>query len=167
MGCFFCALTKWISSVQNKAFLGAIATSHNLSAPLKEATTDDKDPRDFILMYNRGQNLVKKAMETISQFTKLAEKDVGKELAGLSRNEWTKEDEEMAKVFELGKTVGLNKFECVMNASKPDAMETNEFEVSKKVFPIVEEGDAVGWGKEAKKQERAYRKLFKTFEGRV
>ncbi|KAA8565328.1 hypothetical protein EYC84_011045 [Monilinia fructicola] len=137
-------------SVQNKAFLGAIATSHNLSAPLKEATTDDKDPRDFILMYNRGQNLVEKAMETISQFTKLAEKDVGKELAGLSRNEWAKEDEEMAKVFELGKT--------------PDAMETNEFEVSKKIFPIVEEGDAVGWGKEAKKQERAYRKLFKTFE---
>ncbi|KAB8290292.1 hypothetical protein EYC80_011156 [Monilinia laxa] len=154
-------------SVQNEAFLSAIIASHGLSAPFrvcKPGATDPKDLHDFALMYNRGQNLVEKAMETISRFMKLAEKDVSKELAGLSRNEWTKEDEEIAKVFELGKTVGLNKFECVMNASKPDAMYTNEFEVSERLFPAVEVGDEIGWGKEAKKQERAYRKLFKTFE---
>ncbi|RAL58813.1 hypothetical protein DID88_009123 [Monilinia fructigena] len=145
----------------------AVAVSHDLSAPFKvckPGATDPKDLRNFAFMYNRGQDLVGRAMETISQFMKLVEKDVSKELAGLSRNEWAKEDEETAKVLELGKTVGLNKFECVMNASKPNAMYTDEFEISEKFFPAVEEGDAIGWGKEARKQERAYRKLFKTFE---
>ncbi|QSZ33374.1 hypothetical protein DSL72_002962 [Monilinia vaccinii-corymbosi] len=157
-------------SVQNEEFLKVFKASWTLLAPFQVPKLNPKHPEDCRsfapLMYVKSQDLIGKAMEIVSQFEKLAEKDVKKELAGLFRNEWNKKDEEMAKMLELGKMVGLNKFECVMHASKPDPVKAAAVGVSEKLFPVVhEEGGAIGWGMEAKKQERANRKLLKTFEG--
>jgi hypothetical protein len=66
-------------------------------------------------------------------------------------------------MLELGKTVGMNKFECILKASKSDTLDTDATEVSKKFFPVVDEENVIGWGKEAKKHERATRKLLRAF----
>ncbi|KAI9644296.1 hypothetical protein NHQ30_007652 [Ciborinia camelliae] len=153
--------------VEDKKFLEEFQASYALSGPFRVKKVDAKhenDVNDFSLTHKKGQHLITKALEVISHFDKLAEKNVAKDFNGLLGNEWGKEDEHIAKMLELGKTVGINKFECVMNASKPDIMDFDEIEVQKKFYPVVDGGDAIGWGKEAKKHDRANRKLLKAFE---
>ncbi|KAM0152517.1 hypothetical protein ACHAQE_007187 [Botrytis cinerea] len=147
-------------SVESMEFLEGFHAAYSLSAPFKT------DSYDFSLNHRRGQNMITRALELNSHFDKLAKKDIAKELAGLFSNEWGKEDEEIAKMLELGKIVGLNKFECIVNASDPEILETNALEASKKFYPAVEGGGSSGWGKEAKKHERAHKKLLKAFESR-
>lgn len=135
----------------------------------------DENFWDFALLRVKGQDLIEKAMEVTSQLDKLIEKDVADDFKGLLNNDWDKEDEEMARMLDLGKTVGWNKFECVLNASKQEVLGVEATEVEKKFFSVgVEEGEGdgngdgktIGWGKEAKRHERASRKLLKGFEGR-
>ncbi|TGO20127.1 hypothetical protein BTUL_0001g01380 [Botrytis tulipae] len=147
-------------SVENNDFLEDFHAAYSLSAPFKTVSFD------FSLNHRRGRIMITRALELSSQFDNLAKKDIAKELAGLFGNEWSKEDEEIAKMLELGKMVGLSKFECIVNASKPEILETDALEVSKKFFPVVEEESSTGWGKEAKKHERAHKKLLKAFESR-
>ncbi|TGO89590.1 hypothetical protein BPOR_0102g00130 [Botrytis porri] len=148
------------ASVENKDFLEGFHAAYSLSAPFKTVSYD------FSLNHKRGRIMITRALELSSQFDNLAKKDIAKELAGLFGNKWSKEDEEIAKMLELGKMVGLNKFECIVNASKPEILETDALEVSKKFFPDIAEESNSGWGKEAKKQERAHKKLLKFFESR-
>ncbi|KAF5875277.1 uncharacterized protein Bfra_003730 [Botrytis fragariae] len=148
------------ASVENKYFLEGFHAAYSLSAPFKTVSYD------FSLNHRRGRIMITRALELSSQFDNLAKKDIAKELAGLFGNEWSKEDEEIAKMLELGKMVGLNKFECIVNASKPEILETDALEVAKKFYPDVEEENNAGWGKEAKKHERAHKKLLKAFEAR-
>ncbi|TGO20426.1 hypothetical protein BPAE_0296g00020 [Botrytis paeoniae] len=148
------------ASVENKDFLEGFHAAYSLSAPFKTISYD------FSLNHKRGRIMITRALELSSHFDNLANKDTAKELTGLFGNEWSKEDEEIAKMLELGKMVGLNKFECVVNASKPEILETDALEVSKKFYPAVEEESSTGWGKEAKKHKRAHKKLLKAFESR-
>ncbi|TGO66303.1 hypothetical protein BOTNAR_0064g00410 [Botryotinia narcissicola] len=147
-------------SVENKDFLEGFHAAYSLSAPFKTVSFD------FSLNHRRGRIMITQALELNSQFDNLARKDIAKELAGLLGNEWSKEDEEIAKTLELGKMVGLNKFECIVNASKPEILEMDALEVSKKFFPVIEEKSSTGWGREAKRHDRAHKKLLKAFESR-
>ncbi|TGO60355.1 hypothetical protein BCON_0036g00460 [Botryotinia convoluta] len=148
------------ASVENKDFLEGFRAAYSLSAPFKTVSYD------FSLNHKRGRIMITRALELNSHFDNLAKKDIAKEFAGLFGNEWSKEDEEIAKILELGKMVGLNKFESIVNASRPEILETDALEVSKKFYPVVEEESSSGWGKEAKKQERAHKKLLRAFESR-
>lgn len=141
--------------------------SYALSAPFKKGEEHEIDIHDFALNYRRGQDMITRAFDVISQFDKLAEKNIAKEFDGILGNDWGKEDEQIAKMLELGKMVGLNRFECVMNASKPDVLDVDAIEVSKEFFPVNGEGGCIGWGKEAKKHERANKKLLKAFENKA
>ncbi|KAF7917012.1 uncharacterized protein EAE98_010443 [Botrytis deweyae] len=148
------------ASVENKDFLEGFHAAYSLSAPFKTVSYD------FSLNHKKGRIMITRALELSSQFDNLTRKDIAKELAGLFGNEWSKEDGEIATMLELGKMVGLNKFECIVNASKPEILETEALEVSKKFYPAVEEESSTGWGKEARKHERAHKKLLKAFESR-
>ncbi|TGO41091.1 hypothetical protein BHYA_0027g00690 [Botrytis hyacinthi] len=148
------------ASVENKDFLEGFHAAYSLSAPFKTVSFD------FSLNHKRGRIMITRALELTSQFDNLTKKDIAKEFAGLFSNQWSKEDGEIARMLELGEMVGLNKFECIVNASKPENLETDVLEVSKKFFPVVEEESSTGWGKEAKKHERAHKKLLKAFESR-
>ncbi|KAF7883270.1 uncharacterized protein EAF02_005190 [Botrytis sinoallii] len=145
---------------RNKDFLEGFHAAYSLSAPFKTVSYD------FSLNHKKGRIMITRALELSSQFDNLTRKDIAKELAGLFGNEWSKEDGEIAKMLELGKVVGVNKFECIVNASKPEILETEALEVSKKFYPAVEEEISTGWGKEARKHERAHKRLLKAFESR-
>ncbi|ESZ93951.1 hypothetical protein SBOR_5654 [Sclerotinia borealis F-4128] len=155
------------ASIQNKEFLDGFETAYAWSGPFrvkKKNAKHDDDVHDFALMHQKGQDIIARASRVASQYNELVEKNVANELDGLLRNEWAKEDEQIVRMLELGKMVGFNKFESILNATKWDALDIDAVEVSKKFFPVVDEGKAIGWGKEAKKHERANRKLLKAFE---
>ncbi|KAF7952918.1 hypothetical protein EAE96_006141 [Botrytis aclada] len=148
------------ASVENKDFLEGFHASYSLSAPFKTVSYD------FSLNHKKGRIMITRALELGSHFDNLAKKDISKEFAGLFGNEWSKENDEIAEMLKLGKMVGLNKFECIVNASKPETLETDALEVSKRFYPVVGEESSTGWGKEAKKHERAHKKLLKAFGDR-
>ncbi|KAJ8062639.1 hypothetical protein OCU04_009161 [Sclerotinia nivalis] len=160
---------EWLA--EQKKFITSFHATYALASPFrieKKGAKHESDIHDFALNHGKGQDMIARALEVISHFDKLAEKNVAKEFDGLLGNEWGKEDEQIAKMLELGKTVGLNKFECIINASKPEeTLDTDAIEVSNKIFPVVEEGNSIGWGKEAKKHQRANRKLLQAFESKV
>ncbi|EDN94637.1 predicted protein [Sclerotinia sclerotiorum 1980 UF-70] len=160
---------EWLT--EQKKFITSFHATYALASPFrieKKGAKQDNDIHDFALNHGKGKDLIARALEVISQFDKLAKKNVAKEFDGLLGNEWGKENEQIVKMLELGKTVGLDKFECIINASKPkETLKTDAIEVSNKIFPVVEEGDSIGWGKEAKKHQKANRKLLKAFESKV
>ncbi|CAD6442439.1 5978faae-785d-43ae-a92e-b84755461d88 [Sclerotinia trifoliorum] len=160
---------EWM--IEQNKFITSFHATYAFASPFrieKKGAKHENDIHDFALNHGRGKDMIARALEIISQFDKLARKNVTKEFEGLLGNEWGKEDDQIAKMLELGKTVGLNKFECIINASKPEeTLDTDAIEVSNQIFPVVEEGNSIGWGKEAKKHQRANRKLLKAFESKV
>jgi hypothetical protein len=89
------------------------------------------------------------------------------ETSGLMDNEWEGEDEAVAKVLTIGKAVGLDKYQRILTACKPMEMDDNATQVNQLLYGGPEDDASVGWARIAKKQEKAARRLVKTFSLQV
>jgi hypothetical protein len=101
------------------------------------------------------------AQRVASKFEEVVGKSAVHDIPTMFENDWVAQDEHTKHLLEIGKAVGKNKFESIMKASKPVIMDEDTTAVSETLFPSPDNADIVGWGKQARRQMKANKKLFK------
>ena len=150
-------------------FLETFREVYASSAPFELQAKDTSQRKDsssvhgFASLYKRSRSLTARGLEVVEKFEMASAKTSSIETSGLMDNEWGCEDETAAKVLAIGKAVGLDKYQSILTAGKPMEMDGDANQISELLYGGTEEGLSPGWGKVAKKQEKAARKLVKTF----
>jgi hypothetical protein len=110
-------------------------------------------------MYSKSKELTAEALGLVARFDQVAQRVAELKPTGLMENEWAAEDGTAADLLAIGKRVGMNRYQSSLMASKeppmdPDATQAAGFLYQGKgaQLPSI-------WGKIARKQEKATRKL--------
>lgn len=100
----------------------------------------------------------------MSKFEEVAKRIKEIDTTALIENEWGDQDEAIKVILHNGKNIGVNRYRRMLNASKEDVVLEGEDKKTSGVFFADERRAEGGWGKMAKKQEKALRKLGQTLE---
>jgi len=109
-------------------------------------------------------------MDLISKFEDITKMVTALDTEGLVNNDWGVKDREICGLLEAGRDVGVRKYQRILNPDKATeggevAIDKVAEEVEKRLYGKESEVQVKGaWGKVARKQEKAAKKLIKAFE---
>lgn len=113
-------------------------------------------------MFARSQSLIENALSLISTFTTANTKVENCQVAELLDNEWEKEVGAAASVLAVGCNVGLEKYQALLQGSGQPVVEEDDGDFVTAIYGTEEKGAfEYGWGKVAKKTEKAAKKFVK------
>ncbi|PQE08889.1 hypothetical protein CJF31_00010809 [Rutstroemia sp. NJR-2017a BVV2] len=147
------------TSSKNQEFLKALKHSFTLTAPIK--SSKNEDACNFPSMKMKCHGIIALAQRVASKFEEVVGKSAVHDIPTMFENDWVAQDEHTKHLLEIGKDVGRNKFESIMKASKPAIMNDDTIAVSETLFPPPDNADIIGWGKQARRQMKANKKLLK------
>ncbi|PMD65912.1 uncharacterized protein K444DRAFT_624453 [Hyaloscypha bicolor E] len=114
----------------------------------------------FAVLYERSKQITANAFALIEQFEKANEKTVKIELADLMTNDWGEEIRTAEEVIEAGHIAGLQKYDALVQGGDPE-IDGNMAVYAEAIYK--QEIPGVGWGRMARKQEKAFKKIDKNF----
>lgn len=133
------------SAERDAAFLKSFKSVYALASPFQ-----GPGGAGFAALYARGRRVTADARALIKMFedvkARVERVDGGKMLG----NAWTAEDESARELLERGRRVGIERYAAGLGGERGEG---------KRVFG---EGEVGVWGKVARKQEKAARRLVKT-----
>lgn len=146
-------------------FQNVYAASRPRPAPSPSKPSDPNDLR-FVTLFDRSQTLVNNALALITCFETANEKTEKCQVAELLDNEWEDETGAAARVLAIGCNVGLHKYQALLQGSGEPVVEEEDEVFVKMIYGgdengKPEDGSEYGWGKVAKKGEKAARKFVK------
>ena len=116
------------------------------------------ESRGFAFMYERSKQLTKVATGLAARFEKVSQQVAGQDTTGLLENKWGTEDAEFTHLVLIGKELGISRCQGILNAGK----EVHEISADKGAESLYsKEQRPLQWGKVARNEEKAARKLVK------
>ncbi|KAE8452831.1 hypothetical protein EG329_013103 [Mollisiaceae sp. DMI_Dod_QoI] len=154
------------STKQSTTFLSAFRNAYASSRPLPPPSTETSLPDEicFVTLFDHSQSLINNAFEIISRFETANEKTENLEIAELLDNEWELENGTAARVLAVGHNVGLEKYQALLQGAGEPVMDEDTEIFAELIYGAdVRDTSAFeyGWGKVAKKGEKAARKFVK------
>ena len=128
---------------------------------------DSPSAHGFASLYRRSQKLTTHAHQVVERFEMASLKTSSIDTSALLANEWEREDERVAELLAIGKAVGLDKYQSSLAAGKPTEPDGDAARFAELLYGGTEKNPSAGWGRVAKKHEKAARKLVKTFSVEV
>lgn len=114
-------------------------------------------------MYSKSKEITANAFALIAKFEEVAKRIEEIDTTGLIENEWGEVDEKCAEMLLRGKKIGIERYRRMLNDSKKETvLEGHDKKTSAGFYR--EENVEGCWGRMAKKQEKALRKLGKMLE---
>ena len=118
----------------------------------------------FAAMYKKTKEITTAAFALVAKFEEVAQRIEKLDTAALIENEWGEQDDIMARWLKEGKHIGVEKYRCILTGSKEEAPKGGDASHGYSFFDKEEEKAKGTWGKVAKKQVKALKKLAKTLE---
>lgn len=154
-----------IREKRDKEFRRAFKESYRAASPFGERLEETEQRAKhcgFAAMYPRSKKLTADARALVAKFDQVAQRIEHIDTAALTANDWKEEDKATAKVLAAGKRVGMDKYQSILTASKQH-MDNEDTRVAGHLY-LADPPAAGIWGKVAKKQEKAARKLVRATE---
>lgn len=137
-----------------------------MSRPLPPPNSPDEDDTSFVTLFGRSKSLIDNALSLIDVFTTANAKTENCEVADLLNNEWEGEVEAAASVLAVGCNVGLEKYQALLQGAGHPIVEEEDEQFVSAIYGAEKEGTfEYGWGKIAKKEEKAAKKFVKFQRG--
>lgn len=130
--------------------------------PPSPSNSPDQEDTSFVTLFGRSKSLINNALALINTFTTANAKTENCEVADLLTNEWEGEVGAAASVLAVGCNVGLEKYQALLQGAGHPIVEEEDEEFVSAIYGTEEKGAfEYGWGKIAKKEEKAARKFVK------
>jgi len=144
-----------------ECFTNSYASSRPTAPPSSEGhkSTSRATETAFAVRYERSKQITANAMKIIEGFEKANEKTVKIELSGLMTSDWDQEHNTAKKVITAGRIAGLQKFEALVTGAEEPEIEEDMIVYANAVYKHDIPG--IGWGRLARKQEKAFKKVDK------
>lgn len=144
-------------------FLTSFKTAYKSMSLLTSQPKGNEGRNGFSALFERNKNLTTKAWSLINNFQHISQHVKNLDTKKFVQNNWKQEDKSLAKLLKTGKKVGMEKAQVVVTASKQTRRDAGET-LAEKVLYDEETSIKEGWGKVARKQEKAMRKLARSLE---
>ena len=118
----------------------------------------------FAAMYRKTNEITTTAFALVAKFEEVAQRIEKLDTAALIENEWGEQDDIMASLLKEGKQIGVEKYRCILTGSNEEAPKSGYASHGNLFFDKGEDKPKGVWGKVAKKQVKALKKLAKTLE---
>jgi hypothetical protein len=148
-----------LRSSKDQEFLKALKHSFTLTAPI--SSSKNEEASDFPSMKMKCHGIITLAQRVASKFEEVVGKSTVQPIPTMFEDDWVAQDGHTKHLLEIGKAVGMNKFESIMKASKPAIVDDDTAVVSETLFPPPDNADIIGWGKQARRQMKANKKVCK------
>lgn len=116
----------------------------------------------FATLYERSKQITAKAIDLVEAFEKANEKTTKIKTADLASNSWEEENDTVEKVIAIGRIAGLQKYEALAAGAGEPEIDEDMVVYAEAIYKPEEEFSGVGWGRMARKQEKAVKKLQKS-----
>ncbi|PMD23751.1 hypothetical protein NA56DRAFT_657007 [Hyaloscypha hepaticicola] len=147
-----------------EAFTRAYAVSRPTAPPSDENYKGKSSSSDsFAIRYERSKEIITVARNVIEKFEKANEKTVKINVAGFMANDWQEENSTAEKVIAAGRITGLQKYEALAEGAGEPEIEEDMVLFAEAIYKPEQEIHGPGWGRMARKQEKAFKKLDKAF----
>jgi hypothetical protein len=103
------------------------------------------------------------ARNVIEKFEKGNEKTVKINVAGLMTDDWQEENSTAERVLAAGRIAGLQKYEALAEGAGEAEIEEDMVHFAEAIYKPEQEIPGPGWGRMARKQEKAFKKLDKAY----
>ncbi len=152
-----------------EAFTNAYAASRPTAQPSNKASRGKASASEisFSRLYERSKHITVKATDLVEAFEKANEKTTKIEMAGLINNAWEEENDTAEKVVAIGRIAGLQKYEALAAGVGEPEIDGDMVLYAQAVYKPEEKMVGVGWGRTARTQEKAMKKLEKSFATEV
>ena len=121
----------------------------------------------FAAMYKKTKEITTTAFGLVAKFEEVAQRIEKLDTAALIKNEWGNQDAFMASFLEDGRQIGVEKYRRILKGIEEAALQDGDVG-HRGLYSAKGEDEAEGvWGKVAKKQGKALKKLAKTLEVEV
>jgi len=101
------------------------------------------------------------AHNVIEKFERVNEKTIKINVAGFMTDDWEEENSTAEKVIAAGRIAGLQKYEALAEGAGEAEIEEDMVLFAEAIYKPEQEIQGPGWGRMARKQEKAFRKLDK------
>ena len=120
----------------------------------------------FATLYERSKALTASAQALIESYEHACERVAGLDMKGLMENNWDEEDRALAKLLAAGKRVAAHKYQSILSATKPQEQQRLSADEARAEKLLYDDEAAAPseWGKVARKQEKAARRLARAVE---
>lgn len=147
-------------------FLNSFKKAYAMSRPAAPSNKNDQgqstfsaDETSFASLYQHSKKLTSQAYQLIDDFEKADEKTTSIDISDLINNDWRDQNEEVSKLLKIGMCVGLAKIEALLTGAKKPLIEEGE-DTNAQNWYREDDGAALGWGRMAKKQGKAVKKVI-------
>jgi hypothetical protein len=145
-------------------FLGAFRKAYKVATPCPppadaNQTKSTSELRGFAVMYERSKQLTKVASELVARFERVGQQVLGHDTTAPMDNEWEEEDKHFAHLVLVGKDLGITRCQSILNAPKEAVTIPEDIKQGDVLYS--EDQPSFQWGKVARKEEKAARKLVK------
>ncbi len=103
------------------------------------------------------------ARNVIERFEKANEKAVKIDVAGFMTDDWQEENSTAEKVLAVGHIAGMQKYEALSEGAGVPEIEEDMVRFAEAIYKPEQEIPGLGWGRMARKQEKAFKKLDKAY----
>ncbi|PMD45057.1 hypothetical protein L207DRAFT_507973 [Hyaloscypha variabilis F] len=144
-----------------ECFTNAYASSRPTAPPSGEVHKGRTPATEtsFAARYDRSKQITANAFNLIGGFEKANENTVKIELSGFMISDWDQEHDTAERVLTAGRDAGLQKYDALAEGAEEPEIEEDVILYVKAVYK--HEIPGVGWGRMARKQEKAYKKVDK------
>ncbi|KAH8687508.1 hypothetical protein BGZ60DRAFT_522163 [Tricladium varicosporioides] len=134
------------------------------SASLSVDTRAGVNP-DFVFasLFKKSKTLLTNAQGVIDSFDKANKITLNIKAIGITDNNWEEEDENASNLFNVGRSIGLQKYESLLTNSFADPIEDDNVSFVEAIYGPQNGTSSIGWGRIARRQEKATLKIVKSF----
>jgi hypothetical protein len=139
-------------------FLGNFKRAYKAATPFQRGDKDSSERSGFATMYDRSNLLTKNAFGLITKFEEVSQYITELDTTALMDSEWGGEDEKLANLLLIGRDVGISRCQSILMTSSEETLSPEEMIKGEDFYT----GEQTGlWGKIARKEEKAIKKLVR------
>jgi hypothetical protein len=148
-------------------FLKMFKAAYAFASPFALQPKGTDGSGSFAALYERSKTLKTTAQALIENYEHASERVASLDMKGLMDNNWEEEDRALVKLLAAGKRVAVHKYHTILNATKPQEQRLSAEEARAEKLLYDDEAAAPSeWGRVARKQEKAVRRLARAVERR-
>lgn len=149
---------NYTSAKKDAEFLSNFRRAFKAAAPFQPKSKSSAERTGFATMYDRSNLIKDNAFGLITKFEEVNQYISKLDTTELMDNEWGGEDEKMANLLLIGRDLGISRYRKVLMISHEDTLSAEELAEGEGFY--TGEQDSL-WGKVARKEEKAVKKLIK------
>jgi predicted nucleotidyltransferase len=149
-------------------FIEKFTRAFNASRPTNPPKGDSNQGKDpisniyFSTLYSRSCKLISNSRGIISQFEDANEKTTKTQVAGAFHSRWKDENKSVIQMVAIGHKYGLERMEAMLEGKELPVVEEEDKLFVDAIYDKGLDDGMVPWGKLAKRQLKAGKRLYKT-----